>query len=171
MKPWEELKAEDLMKTPIVDVDADSPLGEAARLMNEHQVSGLLVTDQSGAAVGVVSLSDIVSYLAGLERPAGEPGGFYRLGQPSFEEGGEGGMERLEETDEGPLWETTVAELMAEEIITVPPGASVPEVARTLWERRIHRVFVAGPDGPAGVISTMDVLGVLAAMPLAKGAV
>lgn len=170
MKPWEELRAEDLMKSPVVDVDADAPLGEAARIMQESQVSGLLVTDQSGAAAGVLSLSDIVAHLAGLERPAGEPGGFYRLGQPKFEEGGEGETVRVEESEEGPLWETTVGELMAEEIITVPRAASVPEVARVLWERRIHRVFVAGPGGLEGVISTMDVLGVLAAVPLAKSA-
>ena len=168
MKPWEELKAEDLMKSPVVTVDSDAPLGEAMRVMGEAQVSGLLVTDQSGEAVGVISHSDIVAYLAGLERPAGEPGGFYRLGQPRFEEAGEDEAAKLEDEVADPLWETSVDELMAEEIIQVPPKAPVPEVARVLWERRIHRVFVAGQDGPEGVISTMDVLGVLAGLPLAK---
>lgn len=168
MKPWEELKAEDLMKSPVVTVDADAPLGEAVRIMSEAQVSGLLATDQAGEAVGVISLSDIVAYLAGLDRPAGEPGGFYRLARPRIEEAGEGEAEELDETKEDPLWETTVDELMAEEIIQVPSKAPVPEVARILWERRIHRVFVAGQDGPEGVISTMDVLGVLASLSLAK---
>jgi predicted transcriptional regulator len=171
MKPWEELKAEDLMKSPVVSVDEDCALGEAARTMAESQVSGLLVTDQSGAAVGVISLSDIVAYLAGLERATGEPGGFYRLGQPKFEEAEDGEAKEFEaggDAEEEPLWKTTVDELMAEEIISVPRKAPIPEIAKVLWERRIHRVFVAGPDGPEGVISTMDVLGVLAGMPLAK---
>ena len=167
MNPIEELKAEDLMKSPVVTVDADAPLGEAARTMNENHVSGLLVTDQSGKAVGVISLSDIVSYLAGIERAAGEPGGFYRLGQPDFRAAGEAVVEELGESEEEPLWETTVDEIMAEEILSVPRKASVPEVARALWERRIHRVFVDGPQGPEGVISTLDVLAVLAALPVA----
>jgi CBS domain-containing protein len=171
MKPWEELKARDLMKSPVLTVEEDVPLGEAARRMAEHQVSGLLVTDQSGQGVGVISLSDIVSYLAGLERALGEPGGFYRLGQPKFEEAEDLEVKEVEEAgdaEEEALWKTTVDELMAEEILSVPLEASVAEVARVLRERRIHRVFVSGPDGPEGVISSMDLLGVLAELPMAN---
>ena len=171
MKPWEELRATDLMKSPVLCVESDCPLGEAARRMAESQVSGLLVTGQSGAAVGVISLSDIVSYLAGLERSVGEPGGFYRLGQPDFEAAGPDEVKELPksgEDEEEPLWETTVDELMSEDIITVPPTSTVPEIAKILWDRRIHRVFVEGPNGPDGVISTMDILGALTGLPLSK---
>jgi predicted transcriptional regulator len=171
MKPWEELRATDLMKSPVQFVESDCPLGEAARRMAEGQVSGLLVTDQSGAAVGVISLSDIVSYLAGLERSVGEPGGFYRLGQPNFEAASPDEVSEVpeaKEDEEEALWETTVDDLMAEEIIMVPPTATVPEIAKVLFDRRIHRVFVAGPEGPDGVISTMDILEVLAGLPLIK---
>lgn len=174
MKSWEGLKARDLMNSPVLTVEEDVPLGEAARRMAENQVSGLLVTDQSGQGVGVISLSDIVAYLAGLERAMGEPGGFYRLGQPKFEEAEEAEEAEVKEIEEAgdaeeePLWKTTVDELMAEEILSVPLEASVAEVARVLRERRIHRVFVSGPDGPEGVISSMDLLGVLAEIPMAS---
>jgi CBS domain-containing protein len=169
MKPWDSLKAADLMKSPVLAVDTDSSLEEAARTMSENRVSGLLVTDHRGAAVGVVSMSDIVSYLAGLQRPAGEPGGFYRQMAPQFADAGEGGEERWEEMEEEPLRETTVGEIMATEILAVGLDASIPELAKLLWERRIHRVFVSGEGGrPAGVISTLDVLGTLAGLPAAK---
>jgi CBS domain-containing protein len=156
------------MKSPIVDIGREAALGEAARAMNAQQISGLLVRDPDGSAVGVISLSDIMAYLAGLDRPAGEPGGFYRFSAPRFEEGGEGEVELSRRGDEDPLWQTTVGDVMTDDILSVEPGASVPEVAKALWDRRIHRVFVKGRAGPQGVISTMDVLGVLAAMPLAR---
>lgn len=169
MKPWEKLKAEDLMKSPVVAVEADASLEEATRIMSDSRVSGLLVTDHRGVAVGVVSLSDVVAYLAGLARSLGEPGGFYRQGFPRFAEGGEGSEERWEEAEEEPLKETTVGEIMATEIVTVGRDAAVPEVAKLLWDRRIHRVFVESAAGqPVGVISTLDVLGTLAGLPAAK---
>lgn len=168
MKSWEQLSAEDLMKSPVLGVDVDATLAEAARTMSENQVSGLLVTDHRGEAVGVVSHFDIVSVLAGLERPAEEPGGFYRSGPPKLIEGGEGWEESWEEVEGEPLRETLVGEIMSPEIITVGPRTPAPEVARILWERRIHRVFVEGRGGPAGVISSLDLLATLAALPLAK---
>jgi CBS domain-containing protein len=88
---------------------------------------------------------------------------------PQFAEAGEGGEERWEEMEEEPLRETTVGEIMATEILSVGLDASIPELAKLLWERRIHRVFVSGEGGrPAGVISTLDVLGTLAGLPAAK---
>jgi CBS domain-containing protein len=168
MKPWESLKARDLMKSPVVAVETDISLSEAARVMSDNEVSGLLVLNYQGQAVGVVSLSDIASSLAGLERRPGEPGGFYRFGGLAMAEGGEGVREEWEEGEEEPLRETTVGEIMSPEIISVGPDTPVPEVAKLLWERRIHRVFVSGGGAPVGVISTMDVLGTLAGLPLAK---
>ena len=47
---------------------------------------------------------------------------------------------------------------MSVEILDVPREFPVRDVARTLCDRHIHRIFVSGEDGPVGVISTMDVL-------------
>lgn len=168
MNTWKHLTARDLMKSPVVALDVETSLAEAARTLSENQISGALVTDHRGAAVGVVSLFDIVTALAGWERPEGEPGGFYRYAYPRYEGGDNGWVESWEEVEESPMRKTTVGEIMAPEIITVPPDATAPEVARSLWNRRIHRVFVAERGGPIGVISALDVLGALAALPEAK---
>jgi CBS domain containing-hemolysin-like protein len=108
--------------------------------------------------VGVVSLFDLVSYLAGFERPQEEPGGFYRYSYPKFSEDGEGWDSEWEAVEEVALKEITVGEIMATEIITVPPKLALVDVGKLLAERHIHRVFVAGENGPVGVISTMDLL-------------
>src|SRR5947207_657028 len=88
MKPLEALTAQDIMSSPVIALDVDTSLAEAARVLSEQQVSGALVVDHRGAAVGVVSLFDIVTHMAGLARTPEQAGGFYRYSYPrSSEEG------------------------------------------------------------------------------------
>jgi CBS domain-containing protein len=165
MDDWAGKKAEDIMSSPVITVEARTPLREAAQTLSEHGISGAPVVDSLGNPIGVVSLFDIVSHLAGLDRPAGEPGGFYRQSFPSFSEGGEG----WEEAEPRPLEETVAEEIMSPEIVNVAHDASLEDVARTLWARHIHRVFVWRRGRPVGVISTMDLLGASVGAPRVEG--
>jgi predicted transcriptional regulator len=64
------LCASDLMSYPIISVDMDTPLNEAAKLLIEKDVNRLLVTER-GKAVGMLSGSDFVASIskaAELER-------------------------------------------------------------------------------------------------------
>lgn len=56
--------AGELMTSPIETIDADGALAAAAARMRELRLSRLLVTDEQGAAVGVISVSDLVGPLA-----------------------------------------------------------------------------------------------------------
>lgn len=153
-KPWQEMKAVDVMRTPVVTLDDDVELREAARLLSDEHIGGAPVVDHRGAPIGVVSLFDIASAQAGLERREGEPGGFYRQGKLNFVE-----MEEVEAGEATQPAETTVADIMAPGLIAVPETATLGEVARLLWDRQIHRVFVRDAKGGLlGVISTMDLL-------------
>jgi predicted transcriptional regulator len=158
-KPWHEMKALDVMKAPVVTLNEDVLLREAARILSDEHIGGAPVVDHRGEPLGVVSLFDIVSDLAGLERTPGEPGGFYRQGKVRFSE-----PEEVEEdsVEEAPAAETTVSDIMAPGIIGVPAQAPLDEVVRLLREKQIHRVFVLDVAGRLlGVISTMDILRVL----------
>jgi CBS domain-containing protein len=168
MKSWEDLRAEDVMSAPVVTVGVDTTVEEAARILSEQEMSGALVSDHRGAPVGVVSLYDLVSYLAGLKLPREEPGGFYRHSYPDFGETGEGWQATVEELPEEPLNELLVEEIMTGGIIAVPPTLPLRDVAKLMAERHIHRVFVSGKEGPVGVISTMDVLGALSGVRRSK---
>lgn len=157
-KAWQEMKAVDIMKSPVVTLDDDVELREAARLLSDEHIGGAPVVDHAGRALGVVSLFDIVSSLAGVERGEGEPGGFYRQGKLNFVD-----MEEVEVGESPEPAGTTVAEIMAPGLIAVSSEATLGEAARLLWEKQIHRVFVRDAKGRlVGVISTMDILRTLA---------
>lgn len=152
------LKASDVMRTPVVTLHEDLLLPEAAQILSDEHIGGAPVVDHRGEPLGVVSLFDIAREMAGLGRPAEELGGFYRQGRLSFAEPEEGEIE----TAAPPEGEATVGDIMAPGVIGVPAQATLDEVARLLWDRQIHRVFVLDEAGGLrGVISTMDILRVL----------
>jgi CBS domain-containing protein len=61
------LCAGDLMSFPIISVEADAPLNEAAKLLMEKDVNRLLVTEQ-GKPAGMIAGSDFVASVARAEQ-------------------------------------------------------------------------------------------------------
>lgn len=55
------LKIKEIMTPDPVTLNVDATIGEAARTMLEHRVSGLPVVDNAGALVGIITESDIFS--------------------------------------------------------------------------------------------------------------
>lgn len=160
MKPWNQRTAADVMKSPVLSLDSETTVSEAAAWMSDNQISGAPILDNSGHPVGVVSLFDIVTYLSGMDVPGG---GFYRYSYPNFADGGEGWEKGWEEVEPDVLKNTPVFEIMTTELLTVDEETPLPHVARLMKRRHIHRLFVAREGDLVGVISTMDLLGALSA--------
>ena len=68
--------AAELMTSPPVTVGPDTPLAEAARLMRDHRVKRLPVTNATGHLIGILSRADVLSVFtrsdADIRREAGE---------------------------------------------------------------------------------------------------
>lgn len=160
MKPWNQLTAADVMKSPVLSLDSETVLSDAAAWMSDNEISGAPILDHLERPVGVVSLFDIVTYLSGMDVPGG---GFYRFSYPTFAEGGDGWEKGWEEIEPDTLKNTPVSEIMTTEIITVPEATPLSHVARQMSRKHIHRLFVTRDGALTGVISTMDILGALSA--------
>ncbi len=65
------LTAADLMSKPIISVEADVPLSEAAKLLVQKEINRLMVTEK-GKPVGIISSSDFVAGIAREEKPSRE---------------------------------------------------------------------------------------------------
>lgn len=155
-RPWQETPVQDVMTSPVIVLEDTATLRDAARTLTEARISGAAVVDHRGHAVGVLSLFDITTYLAGLDRLAGEPGGFYRQGSLRFDM-------LDDETPEFEPDEALVRDVMSPEILSVRPETSLSNAAKRLHTENLHRVFVRNTRGElVGVISTMDLLGALA---------
>jgi CBS domain-containing protein len=54
-----ELRAEDCMSSPPITTTPETPVEEAARLMEQYQIRRLVVLDRNGVTCGIVSQADL----------------------------------------------------------------------------------------------------------------
>ena len=54
------MRVQDVMTRSVISVGPDAPLRDVARLLDEHRISGVLVVDDHGALLGVVSEADFL---------------------------------------------------------------------------------------------------------------
>jgi acetoin utilization protein AcuB len=65
----EKVKVERVMRHPVITVQPDTKLADAARLMVEHRISGLPVLSAEGTVLGLVTESDIFGVLIDMLDP------------------------------------------------------------------------------------------------------
>jgi len=62
-----EVLVKDVMSSPLISVSAGTSVGEAAKQMIEMRIKRLGVTDSQGGLAGIVTMTDIVGYVAKQE--------------------------------------------------------------------------------------------------------
>jgi CBS domain-containing protein len=124
--------ARDLMTPDILAVDAQMTLAQTAAFLLEQGITGAPVRDAEHAIVGFVSTSDLLQAVAGADGP-----------------------------DAGGLLATPVTALMTPEVYTIDVDAPVREIAQTLIDGGIHRVFVEEEGDLVGTITSSDLVGLL----------
>jgi CBS-domain-containing membrane protein len=138
------MRVRDIMTTDPIRVTADTLLKEAARLMVRHHVSGLPVVTEEGDLVGIVTEGDFLRQEASRDRPYGAS-----LLDALF---GDGGSVRAPSAE-------TVGEVMARELVTITPDATIGEAARVMAQRSVKRLpVVTDADVLVGIISRADVV-------------
>ncbi len=146
----------DLMNPHIMTVADEMTTDELARYLIEREISGAPVVDSQGHLIGVVSMTDISRNMAEASNFASSrSSGFYRNDAADF---------TLEDLGQRDVEEraVTVRDVMTAVIHQVPVTASVAEVARIMVEQHIHRLVVTQGKDPVGIITTMDLLKMVA---------
>ena len=136
------MKVRDLMTSQLITVAPQTSLKEAARLMIEAGISGLVVTNDAGALVGVITEADFVKSESG--RRAKQRARLLRW---------------FGESDEIPSSERLVEDVMTSDVITMKPDADHAEAARIMRKSGIKRIPIVADDGSLrGIISRSDIL-------------
>jgi CBS domain-containing protein len=147
--------AADVMNRDVVTLGARASLHDAMQVMTEHHVSGVPVVDQQDQCIGVISTSDVVSFIeADLEALESEIVRTENWFNPETQKWEESvfSSELLGEYDAVP-----VSDVMTSNPLTVLPTQSIANVARLMTSRGIHRVFVVNEEKRLqGVISAFD---------------
>ena len=63
-----EVRVKDVMSSPLISVSAETSVGEAAKQMIGMKIKRLGVTNDRGGLAGIVTMTDIVGYVAKQEQ-------------------------------------------------------------------------------------------------------
>lgn len=142
-----EFYVKDIMTTDIITVKENSKIRELVNVFAENEIYGVPVLDEEDFVIGVVSSIDI------LKKEESE--NFY---SKSFLFDF-----NINLFEDSRFFDKPVSSIMTKELITVTPDDTIEEMARIMYENKIHRVLVIKYDKLIGIVSTFDLLKLLAA--------
>ena len=151
--------AREIMQPKPRCVSPQTTLPELQRLLLGSRISGFPVVD-GDRLVGVVSRSDVVRQLS-VEQSVGEMLSDYQS-ESGEEMPDETFLDRVAQHVGRRMEGLRVADLMVPSPITVPPDAPIEVVARTLVDNRIHRLPVVEEGRLVGLVSSTDLVRLVA---------
>ncbi len=151
--------AKDIMISPVITIEADTPLKKAAEILDENSFSGVPVVDDEGVVIGIVSETDILRYTQQIiGQPLRDP---HRVFTKSKEvlhvDITHRGIEVIEL-----VASTTVETLMTKDVISVSLDTPLYEIVRLMQKNSINRVPVVDSKNIIkGIITREDVIAAL----------
>src|SRR4051794_5275803 len=152
------LTASDVMTTEVVTVTPETSIHEIAMLLHAKHISGVPVVASDNTVVGIVSEGDLITHaeVIGEQRRSW----WLRL----FED--QSALAQVYAKTHG----RAARDVMISHVITVPPTATLAEIAKLLEHNRIKRVPVIRDGKLAGIITRGNLLQALATADVSKAA-
>jgi len=149
------LMAADIMSSELLMVQEHWSLQSLIGFFVRHRITGApVVREQTREAVGVVSLTDLLTFDAKPNHSLGEnPMAQYYY---SAMEGAS--IDDLGIQEGNPHLSHLVGEIMTPTIVSAPASMPVTELATILCDKGIHRIFITEGKNLCGVVSTLDIL-------------
>lgn len=143
----------DVMTTDVITVSIGDSVETCAKLLQEHNISGLPVLDEAGRVAGVVTEGDLIRRASRVKAPGYLEilGGLIYLGSPKkFVED----LQRAMSLEAG--------QLMSKDVVFISPEDTVEKAATLMVEKRISRLpVVDGQQKLIGIVSRRDIMGSL----------
>lgn len=146
------LRVKDVMSKHVVAVNPSDSLHEALDLICENRVSALPVVDGRGHCIGILTTSDLIELTHELDDE------LQNLGRVNDSK-----PQWLIEQLANALGSERVSEQMTPDVAAIAPDATISEAAALMLRNRVHHLpVVDGNNILRGIVSTMDILGVVA---------
>ena len=157
--PARTMQAKDVMSQSLLSAHPDQDLLEIEKLLVDSRVSGLPVVED-GRLVGVLTAHDVARVQVLMNSLDGQvydrldwqqqADGFQHTDPPPFD-----GFRQM-------IARLKVRDAMHDRIVVCRPDDPLAMVARTMVDEHIHRLIVVEGQRPLGVVSSLDLVRVLA---------
>jgi CBS domain-containing protein len=141
------MRAADLMTSEVATVTPETGIEALCDLFQKRRITGAPVVDDQGRLVGIVSKDDVIFRgrgSVGGPRQETDIKGLFSSGFVGF-------------TSPGGAAGATVADIMTREVLSAPEDASIEELCRLMWEKRVHRIPIVRGALLVGIVSALDI--------------
>lgn len=166
-----ELRVRDIMHPRVIRILPDATVRQLISLLAYYGVGNVPVVERSGRVIGVVSAADVLHlaaeesrvpiwYVPREQAMAGEPMAQPRSPtEPTAPEQYQALYRPLlEDLSDHVLVACTVREVMMPVTVSVPPTATIPELAHCLLRTGVDRALVVDQEKLLGVVTSADLL-------------
>jgi CBS domain-containing protein len=150
------IRVRDVMRRDLVSVASSMPLTQLEEVLLRHRIGGAPVVD-GGKVVGIISRSDLLKHRQ-VEQSQAEAVSAYYLEPYDADAAAPAERQRVAEAVAARWPQATVGDVMTRELLRVAPDAPLAAVARTMLERRVHRVLVMEGTELVGLVSSLDLI-------------
>ena len=143
------MKIRDVMKKNVIAVRPELTYEEAGRLMVEHNVSGLPVTDANGILVGIISEKDLFKALYPGEAE------FAVALDESYQD------QETREANVNDMRKHPVSRYMTKRVLTLTPDTPILKAGGIMLAHHVHRIPVVEDGKLVGIVSREDIYGAI----------
>jgi CBS domain-containing protein len=137
-----------IMFAPVITVDEDCSLEQAAKIMLDRNIGGLPVVDARGNLCGIVTESDFGAQEKGITFS------IYRFPQMFSEWMPHEHVKRIYESAR----RRSVREIMSRDVITITEVDTIETVLEKMLKGGLHRLPVVRDRKPVGMVTRHDLL-------------
>jgi CBS domain-containing protein len=147
------MQVKEIMTSEVVTVSITDSVEQCAKLLQEHDISGLPVLDEAGKVAGMITEGDLIRRASRVKAPGYLEilGGLIYLGSPKkfVDE-----LQRAMSLEAG--------QLMSKNLVSIKPDDTVEKAATLMVEKKISRLPVIDENHKLlGIVSRRDIMGSL----------
>jgi CBS domain-containing protein len=147
------MQVKEIMTSEVVTVSTTDSVEQCAKLLQEHDISGLPVLDEAGKVAGMITEGDLIRRASRVKAPGYLEilGGLIYLGSPKkfVDE-----LQRAMSLEAG--------QLMSKNLVSIKPDETVEKAATLMVEKKISRLPVIDENHKlVGIVSRRDIMGSL----------
>lgn len=154
--------AHDIMTPNVKAVPESWTMDHLARFLTENEITGSPVTNGAGDIVGIVTLKDIAEFRWCEDRKSDA---WSRLTTEEQEEARRLRVAMMEQMSRLPV---EVRDIMTPQVLSVDEATPMRDIADIMMAEHVHRIFVTRAERITGIITTYDMLKVIADKALSR---
>jgi len=136
----------DIMSTDMITVKEDNTIRDLIKTFADKDILGVPVINDEGFVCGVVSSIDIL-------KNESSHSFYHDPFMKNFE------MSFLEDAK---FFDRTIADIMSKDLYMIGPDEPIARMAKIMYDKKIHRLLVTEYNKLVGIVSTFDLLKLLA---------